>query len=112
MTTAHASSSMGAAALRTPEVPQKYLRARTVIACDDPEFSDEYEEALARYTALGVFDNVALTSTEEVDDGDDTTPEEMVVRAHAPPDHTLAQWAHLCHAPPLSTPPVTAPFAA
>ena len=58
--------------------PQKYLRARTPVACDafSDEFSDEYEDALARYTALGLFDNLT-EEVEEVDDDDDTTPEEM-----------------------------------
>ena len=61
---------------------QKYLRARTPVACnafdnlgiDADEFGDEYEEALARYTALGLFDNLP-EEVEEVDD--DATPEEM-----------------------------------
>ena len=68
---ARMSSSMGRAAGQ-----QKYLRARTPIACDafSDEFGDEYEEALARYTALGLFDNLP-EEVEEVDD--DATPEEM-----------------------------------
>ena len=73
---AHVSSSMGVATRwRTP--PQNYLRARTAVACDafSDEFSDEYEEALARYTALGLFDN--LSQAEEVEDDHDDTPEEM-----------------------------------
>ena len=62
---------------------QKFLRARTPVACDAAfdnlgidadEFGDEYEEALARYTALGLFDNLP-EEVEEVDD--DATPEEM-----------------------------------
>ena len=75
---AHMSSSMGRAAGQ-----QKFLRARTPVACDAAsdnlgidadEFGDEYEEALARYTALGLFDNLP-EEVEEVDD--DATPEEM-----------------------------------
>ena len=75
VTAARVSSLMGGAAVRRP---QKYLRARTPVACDafSDEFSDEYEDALARYTALGLFDNVT-EEVEEVDDDDDTTPEEM-----------------------------------
>ena len=67
---ARMSSSMGRAAGQ-----HKYLRARTPIACDafSDEFGDEYEEALARYTALGLFDNLP----EEVEVDDDATPEEM-----------------------------------
>lgn len=77
VTAARVSSLMGGAAVRRP-LPQKYLRARTPVACDafSDEFSDEYEDALARYTALGLFDNVT-EEVEEVDDDDDTTPEEM-----------------------------------
>ena len=54
---------------------QRYLRRRTPVACDafSDEFADEYEEALARYTALGLFDNLP----EEVEEDDDATPEEM-----------------------------------
>ena len=75
---ARMSSSMGRAAGQ-----QKFLRARTPVACDAAfdnlgidadEFGDEYEEALARYTALGLFDNLP-EEVEEVDD--DATPEEM-----------------------------------
>lgn len=55
---------------------RKYLRARTPVACDafSDEFADEYEDALARYTALGLFDNLP-EEVEGVDD--DATPEEM-----------------------------------
>ena len=55
---------------------QRYLRRRTPVACDafSDEFADEYEDALARYTALGLFDNLP-EEVEEVDD--DATPEEM-----------------------------------
>ena len=55
---------------------QRYLRSRTPVACDafSDEFADEYEDALARYTALGLFDNLP-EEVEEVDD--DATPEEM-----------------------------------
>ena len=76
---ARMSSSMGRAAGQ-----QKFLRARTPVACDAAfdnlgidadEFGDEYEEALARYTALGLFDNLPEEEVEEVDD--DATPEEM-----------------------------------
>ena len=54
---------------------QRYLRRRTPVACDafSDEFADEYEEALARYTALGLFDNLP----KEVEEDDDATPEEM-----------------------------------
>ena len=55
---------------------QRYLRRRTPVACDafSDEFADEYEDALARYTALGLFDHLP-DEVEEVDD--DATPEEM-----------------------------------
>lgn len=72
-----------APSLRWPS--QSYLRTPAAVACDDYEFSDEYADALARYTALGIFDNRSLIV--EVDDDDDTTTEEMVVRAD--PNHTL-----------------------
>ena len=68
---ARVSYSMGRAAGH-----QRYLRSRTPVACDafSDEFADEYEDALARYTALGLFDNLP-EEVEEVDD--DATPEEM-----------------------------------
>ena len=68
---ARVSYSMGRAAGH-----RKYLRARTPVACDafSDEFADDYEDALARYTALGLFDNLP-EEVEEVDD--DATPEEM-----------------------------------
>ena len=68
---ARVSYSMGRAAGH-----QRYLRRRTPVACDafSDEFADEYEDALARYTALGLFDHLP-EEVEEVDD--DATPEEM-----------------------------------
>ena len=64
------------AAARVSYSNQRYLRSRTPVACDafSDEFADEYEDALARYTALGLFDHLP-EEVEEVDD--DATPEEM-----------------------------------
>ena len=50
-------------------------------ACDYEDFGDsvEFESALARYRELGLLGQAARP--EVIDEEDDTTPEEMVVRA-------------------------------
>ena len=59
--------------------PAARNRVRTLSSCfyEDYDLVEE-EEAMARYTALGIFDD--MTAAEEEDDDDDTTTEQMVVR--------------------------------